>query len=260
MMKLGIYYYKDTNKENADLIIKEIIKHDLVIDNDNPDIVFCVGGDGTFLRAIHHYLNRLDKTIFVGINHGTLGFLYDFNKDDLSSLLEDIKNNNYGVKEYSLLRGDIKYLNKQETIYAVNEIRIENPFHTLISDVFINDELLETFRGNGLVVASSLGSSAYNKSLGGSLIDHDIETLQLTEIAPIANNVYRTLGSSLVLSKEKEITFSGSFHHVVVGYDYLNIENKELASIKISSSDKKVKILYNKNHSFIKRIRKSFIV
>ena len=259
-MKIGVYYYKDSNKEKADSITEEVNKYGFAIDNDNPDIVFSIGGDGTFLRAIHHYLNKLDKILFVGINHGTLGFFYDYNAEDLSNLLDSIKKNEYGIKEYSLLRGDIKSKNKEETIYAVNEIRIENPFHTLISDVYIDNEQLETFRGNGLVVASSLGSSAYNKSLGGSLVDHDLEVLQLTEIAPIANNVYRSLGSSLVLSKDKEITFSGSFHHVVVGYDYLNIQDKELESIKITNSDKKIKILYNKNYSFIKRIRKSFIL
>lgn len=259
-MKIGVYYYRETNKDNTKYLLEEAKKRGLEIDNDNPDIVFPIGGDGTFLRAIHHYLNSLDKIIFVGVHYGTLGFFYDFTENDIPALLDEIVNKEYVVKEHALLKGDVKYKGEEDTIYAVNEIRIENPFHTLISDVYIEDEKLETFRGNGLVVASSLGSSAYNKSLGGSLVDHDIDSLQLTEIAPIANNVYRSLGSSFVLSKDKHISFSGSFKGAVVGYDHSNIENKELISIKISCSDKKVKILHSKDQSFIKRIRKSFIL
>ena len=259
-MKIGIYYYKESNKDKTEFIIQEAEKRGFVINNDNPDIVFSIGGDGTFLRAVHQYINKLDKIIFVGVNYGTLGFFYDFNKDDVPSLLDNISKKDFITKEHALLRGDIEFANIKETIYAINEIRIENPFHTLISDVFINDESLETFRGNGLLVASSLGSSAYNKSLGGALVDHDIDSLQLTGIAPIDNNAYRSLGSSLVLSKDKVVTFSGPIQGAVVGYDYLNIQNKELVSVKISYSDKKMKILHNKNHTFVKRIRKSFIL
>lgn len=259
-MKVGVYCYKESNKEKAEFVIEEAKKHGFVIDNDNPDIVFSIGGDGTFLRAVHQYLDRLDKTVFVGINYGTLGFFCDFNKEDISNLLDNISHNQCSVKEHTLLRGDVEFANSKETIYAINEIRIENPFHTLISDVFIDNESLETFRGNGLLVASSLGSSAYNKSLGGALVDHDIESLQLTGIAPIDNNAYRSLGSSLVLSKDKAVTFSGPIKGAVVGYDHLNIKNEDLVSIRISYSDKKVKILHNENHTFIKRIRKSFIL
>lgn len=259
MMKIAIHYKKE-NKEIIDSIHQEAKKYNFVFDEKEPDIVISIGGDGTFLRAVHTYLDQLDRILFVGINSGTLGFFYDFEKEDIPLLMKMIADSDYRTRKHSLLRGDIKYQDEEDIIYAVNEIRIENPFHTLISDVYINDDKLETFRGNGLVVASSLGSSAYNKSLGGALVDNDIDTMQLTEIAPISNNVYRSLGSSFVLSGDKEIAFMGSFRGSVVGYDYLNMEQKELLSIKITQADKSVNILYSKDHSHIKRIRKSFIL
>ena len=258
-MKIALHYKRE-NKEIIDIVNNEAKKYGLFFDEKNPDVVISIGGDGTFLRAIHTYINQLDKILFVGINNGTLGFFYDFAKDEIPSLIKMIAEKGYQIKEHHLIRGDIKCANKEETIFAVNEIRIENPFHTLISEVYINDEKLETFRGSGLLVSSTLGSSAYNKSLGGALMDNDINALQLTEIAPISNNVYRSLGSSFVLSNKKTITFSGDFKHVVVGYDYLNLEEKELVSIKISQADKVVRVLHNENHSDIQRIRKSFIL
>ena len=259
-MKIGIYFKKE-NAEIIELIKTEAEKHQFEIDNEHPDVVFFIGGDGTFLRAVHKYLNALDSIRFVGINNGSLGFFYDFKQEHIPAIMDGLLNDSYLCVEQPLLQGEVEYKNGSTQIYALNEIRIENPFHTLISDVYVNDEKLETYRGNGLIVSSSLGSSAYNKSLGGALIDSDISALELTEIAPIQNNIYRSLGSSLVINGNKSITFSGSLKNSVVGYDYLNEKNDdELLKVKVSLSNKKVKILYSKDHSYIQRIRKSFVL
>ena len=138
---------------------------------------------------------------------------------------------------------------------------MENPFHTLIADVFINGEELETFRGNGLIVSSTSGSSAYNKSLGGALIDHDIDALELTEVAGISNNVYRSLGSSLVIKGDKKISLSCKDSNAVVGYDHLNIKkDDELLKLDVCYSERKVKIIYSEDHSYVQKIRKSFVL
>ena len=259
MMKIALHYKRE-NKEILNIINTEAKKYGLVFDDKNPDVVIAIGGDGTFLKAVHAYLDQVDSILFTGINNGTLGFFYDFTKEDIPSLIKMIVEKTYKVKEHHLLRGDVEYKGAKETIYAVNEIRMENPSHTLTSKVFINDEELESFRGNGLLVTSNLGSSAYNKSLGGAFMDNDIEMLQLTEIAAVSNNLYHSLGNSLVLSNEKVITFSGSIQDAVINYDHLQLEPKELVSVKISQSDKIIRVLHNKDYSYVKKIRKSFIV
>lgn len=259
-MKIGIFYKKE-NPEIINLLKSEASKHQFEIDNDNPDVVFSVGGDGTFLRAVHKYINALDKIRFVGINTGSLGFFYDYSKEEIASIMNELESNSCSYNEHPLLKGEVTFKNSKDVIYALNEIRIENPFHTLISDVLVNDEKLETYRGNGLIVSSTLGSSAYNKSLGGALIDSDINALELTEIAAIQNNVYRSLGSSLVVKGDKVITFSGNLNNTVVGYDHLNFKkDDDLLKVRISTSDKNVKIIYSKDHSYIQRIRKSFVL
>ena len=259
-MKIGINY-KEKNAIVADIIVDEALKNGFELDDENPDVVFSVGGDGTLLKTVHKYLDKLDNILFVGINSGSLGFFYEFSKEDIPEIFLRLKNKSYKIKEHHLLKGVASYKKSKEEIYAVNEIRMENPFHTLISNVSINNEKLETFRGNGLIVSSTLGSSAYNKSLGGALIDHDLEVLELTEVAGISNNVYRSLNSSLVVKGDKKISLSCEVQTAVVGYDHLNLQNEdELLSLDISYSDKKVRIIYSEEHSYVQKLRKSFIV
>ena len=258
-MKFGLYY-KEKNKENAAFLKEQLEKNGFILDNVNPDVVFSIGGDGTFLQAVHSYIDKLDSIKFVGINYGSLGFFCGYTKEDIPELIKELKGELF-FKQYSLLKGEIKYQNNEQVIYALNEIRIENPFHTLISDVFINDEKLETFRGNGLMVCSSLGSSAYNKSLGGALVDPDLNALELTEIAGLDNNIFHSLKSSLIVNGNKKISFKGDLVSTVVGYDNLSINKDEnLKEVTISISDKKVNIVYSKNNSYIKKIRKSFVL
>ena len=259
-MKIAVYFKKQ-NQENADLVKQEALKHNLILDDENPDIVFSVGGDGTFLKAVHAYLDKLDNIYFIGINSGSLGFLYDFSKEEIPMIMENIAKGKFSIKEHVLLKGDVQFENSLETVYALNEIRIENPFHTLISDVLINNELLETYHGSGLIVSSSLGSSAYNKSLGGALIDNDILALELTEVAAIQNRVYRSLGSSLVIKGDKKVEFAGKISHAVVGFDHMSINKEDnLLKVDISYSNKKAKIIYDPEHSYIQKIRKGFVL
>ena len=259
-MKIGIFYKKE-NPEIIGLIKSEASKYNFIFDNDNPDVVFSIGGDGTFLKSVHKYINSLNKIVFIGINAGTLGFFYDFTKENISEIFETISSNNFKYEERPLLGASVKYKKSVEEIYAINEIRIENPFHTLTADVFVNNELLEPYCGNGLIVSSNLGSSGYNKSLGGALIDHDLVALELTEVASIQNKAYRSLNSPLVLNPNKIIEFKNVQSDSIVGYDHLSIhKSDELLEVKIGYSNKKVKILYSKEHNYVQRIRKSFVL
>lgn len=241
------------------LIINEAISHGLTIDNDNPDVVIFVGGDGTFLWAVHHFLPIIQSVKFIGVGTGNLGFFYDFHPNDIDQLFSLLKENKLEESSHHLLEGQILTESGVETVYAVNEIRLENPFHTLICDVEINREILETYRGNGLVVSSSLGSSAYNKSLGGSLIDHSLDLLELTEIATIQNNINRSLGASLVISGDSKITFSGSFKEALIGYDNVVINQNNALRLEVYRSDKMFRLLHSPEYKYIKSLRRSFI-
>lgn len=256
-MKIALFI-KESIEESEDLstlLISKISEYNLEFDQDNPDVVLVVGGDGTLLRAIHSYFDNVENISFVGIHQGTLGFACDFMIDELDELFDELVNETFTRVKVNLLEANLG----NNTIYAVNEIRIENPFHTLISDVLINDELLENFRGNGLVVCSSFGSSGYNKSLGGAVVSPKIKTLQLKEIAPITNRVYQTFGSSLVVSENDCINFVGNFSECVIGYDHLTMSAGDSNEISISVSERYTNIVYKKSYSYYKQLKDSFI-
>ena len=255
-MKLSVYTNDiNDNLEIKSLLLKEIKDSGFSIDDNNPDVVIFVGGDGTFLRAVHQYLSIIDSVKLIGVNTGSLGFLVDIKKENYKDVISLLKSKEYLEQSHSLIEC---HVNNNKIIFAINEVRLENPFHTLICNIFINNENVEAFRGNGLVVSSELGSSAYNKSLGGALVDHKLNVLQLAEIAPISNNVYRSIGSPLVLSSGNVIKFEGDISECVIGYDHLVDRETNLKSLTIKKSEKKITVLYPKEHSYIQSIKRSF--
>lgn len=260
-MKVAISHNPTKNQKDIISNLTEcIIEAGFTIDNTSPDIVFAIGGDGTLLRAVHQYIDKLDSIKFVGIYNGSLGFLFDFDASNIPEVINSIKNNSVSSKSYKLLKAELSYSNSAcENIYAINEIRLENPFHTLIADVEVDKEHLETFHGNGLVVSSPLGSAAYNKSLGGALVSPNLDAIQLTEIATIRNNFSSSLGSSVLVPGSSAIRISGDFNRAVVGYDHLNSEDKHPCSIEISLSNKSFTLIQSKDHHWIKSIKRSFI-
>ena len=259
-MNIGIYVNPNNDNTRAlSLINKQIKERKLILDNDNPDVVIFAGGDGTFLRCVQHYHDKLDQIKLVGINFGNLGFFYDFEKNELGELFDSLENGMYKEITYPLLHANLGYENRIEKIFAVNEIRIENPFHTLICDVYIDDIKLETFRGNGLMVCSPLGSSAYNKSLGGTLIDHKLRAIELTEIGGIQNNITHSIASSLVLNGDSHIRFEADFQKLVVGYDFLNSQEHNPQTIEIFLSNEYVHLLVKKDHSYVKSLKRAFV-
>ena len=212
----------------------------IILDNNNfvadevcPEIVFVIGGDGTFLKTVHKYIDRLDSIYFIGIKTGTLGYFFEYSAEDL---------------------------NEESKIYAINEVRIENPFKTLECNVYINDKFLETFRGSGLLVSSSLGSTGYNKSCNGSVIDTSLNLLQLTEINPINNYYYSSLSNSLVLKNDAHIIFEGPFDKEIIGFDNkITEKNGKLLLVDIFMSERKVKLLRFSHSDFIDKLRSSFL-
>ena len=237
--------------------IKAGLKDYLIEDQDHPDLVISIGGDGTILESVHQYLNH--DCCFVGVHTGTLGFFTDYQKDEVKDLIEDIKNNQYQYLPRHLLEVKVKG-KENHTFYALNEMRLDHGYRTQVISVYINNHLLEVFRGNGLCVSTPSGSTGYNKSLGGSIIYPGHPLMQLSEVAGIHHNAYRSLGSSLILDDRQVIKLIGEhFDDIYLGIDHLAYEVKDVDSIEIRISDKAVNFVEYKEMSFITRVRRAFI-
>lgn len=236
------------------------LKIPYIYDEESPDIVFSLGGDGTMLGAIHKYNHILDKVKFVGINTGRLGFFTDFTIEEIDYVIEIINNNKYRINGYNVLEYILKNDDAITCGIAINELAITNPIHTQIIDVYINDRYFETFRGTGLLISPPGGSTAYNKSLGGSVIDPQIKAIQLTEIAPINNRVYRSLDSPLVLSENSNINLKISDNeNVYISVDGKFLDFPNLLEATLSTSKREVKFIEKEDTIFFEKVKRSFI-
>ena len=161
-------------------------------DETKPTKVITVGGDGTFLKAVHMFEKNIDNIVFFIYNTGHLGYFSNYDDDSLNALIEQVNSNEYKVSQYSML--DYK-INTSDGIIegrALNEVTIINPTRTLMLDVFMDNVLLEHFRGTGVCISTPAGSTAYNKSLGGAVIDASLDAFQVTEIASINSKIFHT--------------------------------------------------------------------
>ncbi|WP_326910386.1 NAD(+)/NADH kinase [Sedimentibacter sp. MB31-C6] len=164
-----------------------------------------IGGDGAFLHGVRD--SNFSEIPFAGINTGTLGFYPEITPENLENFITDFKNNNYTINKVNLIESEINYDGNSEKIFAVNDIILKRKdMKTIHLNVFIDSNHLETISGDGLIISSPMGSSAYNMSAGGSLVYPSLKTLQITPLSPIISNAYRCLDCSIIVPPEFEIT------------------------------------------------------
>ena len=262
-MKFSIQSRNDqVSNELAQRAKQYLCDFGLEFDDEEPEIVLSVGGDGTLLHAFHKYSHRLDETAFVGIHTGHLGFYADWKPSEIEKLVISIARHSYEVIEYPLLQVTINAENEAEstTYLALNESTIKSPGVTLVVDVELNGRLFERFRGDGLCMSTPSGSTAYSKSLGGAIIHPSLPAMQLTEMASINNRVFRTVGSPLVLPDHHRCVLTpvrGPDFMLTV--DHLQLLHKGVRSIEYRVANEKVRFARFRPFPFWERVHDSFV-
>ncbi len=229
---------------------------------ESPDIVLSIGGDGTLLHAFHRYREQLSSVAFIGVHTGHLGFYADWKPAEIEKLVISIAKKQFEVIQYPLLEATINYTNSEEqSVYlALNESTIKSPDVTLVMDVELNGSHFERFRGDGLCMSTPSGSTAYNKALGGAVIHPSLEAMQLTEMASINNRVFRTVGSPLVLPAHHTCTLKPvKAPDFMVTIDHLQLLHKDVKSIQYRVAKEKVNFARFRPFPFWKRVHDSFI-
>ena len=229
------------------------------VDEAHPDVVISVGGDGSFLRAIHTYRDQLSTLFFVGLHTGTLGFLTNYACEEWKDMVADLNNGHHQTLNLPLLEICVETDGECANVMAVNEMRIENVIRTQLLDVSIDGKHLETFRGNGICVSTQVGSTAYNRSLGGAILYEGLNALQLTEITGIHHHAFRSLGSSLILGQDSVITLeSDNFNQAILCYDHLSLPLKQKTRLTVAYSDLKARLMIRDKKDYIERLKSLF--
>ena len=166
-----------------------------------PDIVIVLGGDGTFIQVASP-ISQLGLPI-MGINMGNLGYLAEVDKDEVEPSLDKLIADDFHVEERMMLKGavtvDGKLVNTHE---ALNEIVISRvgAIRVIRYEIYVNDKLLVSYDADGIIVSTPTGSTGYNMSAGGPIVEPDSRVLLVTPISA------HTLNSrSIVLSPDDRL-------------------------------------------------------
>ena len=243
----------EVSKKIEKEIDDRLFQFDFIRDDENPETVIVVGGDGTFIYAVHQFMDRLKDVRFYGLHTGTLGFYSDYQDHEVDEFLDVLIHHEGKEEILSVLRGEVN----GNCYYALNEIRVENAARTQVMDVYVNDIQLETFRGTGMCVCTQLGSTAYNRSLGGAVLQEGLDLIEMVEIAGIHHSKYRSLDAPLVLKSDSVIRFvSESFEGALLGVDsdVYPLEDFKKIEIKICGA-RHIRVLRGKKVSYFDRLK-----
>lgn len=261
---------------------------------DEVELIICIGGDGTFLRNIHSL--GFPKQNIVGVNTGGLGFFQEINISELDNFIEAYNEGRYSVQALQCLQASIvvdkvgdsadnevqKFRNsdfsdgdnvifnceredESKRVFKakfLNEITVKSvlpkPVHI---DIYIGNQFIETFSGDGILAATSAGSTGYNYSLGGAIMDPRLSNIQLTPIAPISSTAYRAFTSSLLLPSFEAIKIvSRSNDGLVIAGDGFSSIFKNLKEINIELSPVSIKLLRFENYEFWAKAKNKFLI
>jgi NAD+ kinase len=219
------------------------------------DYIIIIGGDGTFLHSSHHFIGS--DIPLLGINVGHLGFLTDVETEELTKALEMIDNDNYNIEKRMMIQ--INHYRSDQKIassYALNDyvINRDPESHMLKIELFINKELVNNFSGDGLIISTPTGSTAYSLSAGGPIINpHLIKAILITPICP--HNLHLR---PMVISEQEEIRIKiDSDGHTVKGCADGRQQNEIVPGdeILISGADQELSIIKLPDRTFYTTIK-----
>lgn len=230
-------------------------------DNKDCDLIVCIGGDGTFLNLIHE-LNFPDAPI-IGINTGHLGFFQEIDPSQTKDFLKSYKNGNYQEQTISAVDLFITSEGKTYRETGLNEVVVKGTVGCNVHlNLSIGGSFIEKFSGDGILVATPAGSTAYNYSLGGSIVDPKLRLLQVTPLAPLNTVAYRSFTSSLMLPAGSALGLvpeDAPAPDIHVEFDGFSSDYHNVTEMHAKLSRKSVKLLRLETYDFWSKVKSKFL-
>ncbi len=218
------------------------------------DMLISIGGDGTILRAAT--LVRDSGVPILGINAGRLGFLATVQKENIAEFMQFIIDKKYTLSRRTLL--DLKCAPNNDAIqdinFAMNEISVSRKDTTsmITIETYLNNEFLNSYWADGLIIATPTGSTGYSMSCGGPILTPEVSSFVITPIAPHNLNA-----RPLVVPDETEIRLkvSGREAHYLVSLDsrITSVKNETILTIKKTSFQ--INMVEIPEETFLKTLR-----
>ncbi len=168
------------------------------------DCILVLGGDGTLLNAAST-VSHVDVPLF-GINLGTVGFLTEGEVTNLAAIMERLLSDDFSIQERMMVRGSVRSGNNAVLRKrALNDIVISRAgFSRLIGlDVYVNGSFLNAYEGDGIIISTPTGSTGYNLSAGGPIVDPMAQLMIITPVCP-----HSLTSKSIVLPSDAEVSIA----------------------------------------------------
>ena len=242
--------------QNVEVFLPEKVRvigkfNKFIVDNNflysNIDIALTLGGDGTLLSTGRKFASK--GVPLCGINLGRVGFLAEIETDEIIDKLTKIINNNYFIEKRLMLEG-VVYRNGEKifSAEAINDIVVtKSGLSRMIKlKLLIDDILTAEYQADGIIFATSTGSTAYSLSAGGPIINPSLKVMLITPICPHSVNA-----RPLIIDENEEIKLKVSARHNDIGLtvdgqivypllpgDLITIKKSLLTAVFIRFTDK----------------------
>lgn len=259
---------KDTSMEITNRIKKYLEEHGKLCilakeaepAPDDIDCVLVLGGDGTLIRAARE-LRSYDVPM-LGINLGTLGYLAEVEVQNIEAALKQLIEKEVDVEARMMLKGTLQHEFEEVVLKdtALNDIVVTRlgALRIIHFNIYVNGELLNSYQADGVIISTPTGSTGYNLSAGGPIVE---PTASMIVITPICSHALNT--SSIVISAEDEIVVEigpgrdGKMEEAGVSFDgNRNIEVHTGDRIVIKKAKETTKLLKLSKVSFLETLRK----
>lgn len=218
------------------------------------DCAIVIGGDGSLIEVARLVKSEIP---ILGINMGTLGYLTEVEISDLDEAIQKILDGNYQVESRMMLEGSFE---KGDRDIALNDIVVsrKGDLRVIHFNLYVNGAFLNSYEADGIIVSTPTGSTAYNLSAGGPIVE---PTASLIVLTPICSHALNT--SSIVLPAEDEIVIeigegrNGREEEVFVTFDGADmIELKTGDKVTITKSRHETKLMKLSKVSFLEILRR----
>ena len=226
--------------------------------NSSFDMMISIGGDGTILRAAT--LVKNSGVPILGINAGRLGFLAMVQKEEIAVFLQLVLDKKYTISQRSLisLSSFPKIETTEDIDFAMNEISVsrKDTASMITIETYLNNEFLNSYWADGLIIATPTGSTGYSMSCGGPILTPDVESLVITPIAPHNLNA-----RPLVIPDNTEIRLkvTGREENYLLSLDSRSATVKNETVLTIKKTDFNINMIEISGETFLKTLRKKLL-
>lgn len=255
-MRIGIFG-NNSNQETTEKIRRLLVNIDGVeIVDENPDMALSVGGDGTFLRTAASV--GVNGVPILGVNAGHLGFLADVPLQDAISVLPSVlRDGHYKVENRATLAIDIPGCRQPYQKFAINEVSIlKRDQSSMVSvRVLVDGDLLNQYDGDGLVIATPTGSTAYAMSAGGPILEPQTACWVIVPIAP-----HSLTTRPMVIRDDRpleiQVESRNSLYLVAIDGSPLHLTTQY--SLRLTRSEKSIGVVRLEGSTFFDTLREKF--